>query len=252
MKETFDKARPILLKHEGGYVDHPTDPGGATNHGVTIGTLAAWRGHKVTKTDVRNLTVDEAVLIFKKNYWDRVHGDDLPAGIDYAVYDFAVNSGPGRAAKELQRIVGVPQDNVIGLQTLAAVAKYCREKSASALINTYCDRRLRFMKGLRGGKLWRTFGGGWARRVADVRKHAVAFAAATRIDMGAERPGRGKAYEGEADTARPGAAAFGGGAAGAALLIQWPQLWPWVATAALVACAGYALWRVIRRAPGGA
>lgn len=172
MRSTFEKAKPYLLKHEGGYVDHPSDPGGATNMGITIGTLSAYRGRKVSKQDVKNLTKAEALLIYKKNYWDKVKGDKLPAGVDYSVYDFAVNSGPSRAAKYLQKIVGVKQDGAIGPKTLAHVAK----KSPEEIINRLNDDRLIFMKRIKSGKLWKVFGKGWGRRVAEVRKVSLEFA----------------------------------------------------------------------------
>jgi lysozyme family protein len=98
---------PLVLNHEGGYVDHPKDPVGATNLGVTIGTLSGWLGRKATKAEVKALTVKDVAPIYRHNYWDKVRGKDLPAGLDYAVFDFAVNSGPFKAASSLQTILGV-------------------------------------------------------------------------------------------------------------------------------------------------
>lgn len=105
-----------VLEYEGGFVNHPRDPGGATNMGITRRTLAAWRGHPVSVQDVRDLTKSEAMAIYKAHYWDAVQGDRLPRGLDYAVYDYAVNSGPGRAARDLQRCLGVTVDGIIGAQ----------------------------------------------------------------------------------------------------------------------------------------
>ena len=102
----FERALPLVLKHEGGYVDHPNDPGGATNLGVTIGTLSSWLGRPATKAEVKALTRATVAPIYRKNYWAAIRGDELPAGLDYAVFDFAVNSGPKRAAMALQRAVG--------------------------------------------------------------------------------------------------------------------------------------------------
>ncbi len=169
---TFEAVKPLLFAHEGGYVDHPDDPGGATNLGITIGTLSAWRGRRVTKDEVRRLTREEATQIYKAQYWDSVKGDDLPAGVDYCVYDYSVNSGPGRAARELQRVVGAGVDGIVGVETLARV-KDCG-KTPIQIINEICDRRLAFMKRLR---TWKTFGKGWSRRVSDVRLKAKSFAA---------------------------------------------------------------------------
>src|SRR5215207_8607949 len=89
----FERAFALTLKHEGGYADHPGDPGGATNLGITIGTLSDWIGRSATKAEVRALTRDAVRPIYRKNYWDRIGGDRMEPGFDYACYDFAVNSG---------------------------------------------------------------------------------------------------------------------------------------------------------------
>lgn len=174
--ETFDRVMPDVFTHEGGYVDHPKDPGGATNHGITHKTLAAWRGKPVTKADVRNLSRAEAALIYRAQYWRPIRGDELPAGLDYALFDFAINSGPARAVKTLQRIVGVPADGIMGAITLDAVSK----RSPADLINALCDARLAFLKGLKG---WPTFGKGWGRRVAEVRAKALALSSGGSVAM---------------------------------------------------------------------
>ncbi len=157
-----------ILVHEGGYVDHPNDPGGATNKGITIATFRRYIKPNGTKADLRALTTEQAVVVYKRQYWDAVMGDSLPSGVDYAVADFAVNSGPSRAAKYLQSIVGVAQDGRIGPATLAAVNKADPVK----VINQLCDDRLAFMKRL---KIWATFKNGWSRRVADVRKVSLSW-----------------------------------------------------------------------------
>ena len=169
--ETFETVKPNLLAHEGGYVDHPNDPGGATNWGITIGTLSAARGRRVSKSEVRALTRDEALEIYKSRYWDTVQGDELPRGVDYAVYDYSVNSGPGRAARELQRVVGAGADGVVGPETLRAI-RTCG-KPMTTIVNELCDRRLAFMKRLR---TWKTFGKGWSRRVSEVRARSLSLA----------------------------------------------------------------------------
>lgn len=169
MRNSFATVIPHVLKHEGGYVDHPKDPGGATNKGVTLATFRRFIKPGGTKSDLRKLTTDQAAHCYKKFYWDRVSGDDLPAGVDYAVFDFAVNSGPSRAAKYLQKLVGAVADGVIGPATIAA----CSKVSSENLVNGLCDARLAFMKRIRGGSLWKTFGRGWSARVSDVRKLSV-------------------------------------------------------------------------------
>lgn len=165
----FAASLDAVLKHEGGWSDHPADPGGATNLGITLATLAAYRGRKVTKADVKALTKQEAGRIYRDKYWDTVRGNDLPKGLDFAVFDYAVNSGPSRAAKALQAILGVPQDGKIGPLTLAAATV----KDTQWLIAAYCRKRLSFLERL---KTWRVFGRGWKRRVKETE--ALAFAMA--------------------------------------------------------------------------
>lgn len=165
MESNFHRSIIAVLKHEGGYVDHPRDPGGATNRGITFATLKAWRGKPITTTDVRDLTEAEAVLIYRANYWSRLKCDDLPAGVDYAVMDFAVNSGVSRAAIYLQEIVGVAPDGKIGPLTLQAVAKW----DSVALIEALCAKRMGFLKRL---STWPTFGKGWSARVTGVLRLA--------------------------------------------------------------------------------
>lgn len=159
-----------VLRHEGGYVDHPADPGGATNLGITLATLSDWRGRPVTKQEVRDLTVAEAGAIYHARYWQPIRGDALPPGIDLAVFDWAVNSGPARAARGLQSVLGVAQDGEIGPVTLAALA---RAPGPVTVITDLCDARMRFLRGLAG---WPTFGKGWTRRVGEVEEAALRVA----------------------------------------------------------------------------
>jgi len=168
----YQEYMPRILKHEGGFVNHPKDPGGATNHGVTIGTLRKLGIDKDGDgdsdiVDLRLLTAGDAGMVFKRFYGDAVQADFLPRGLDYAMADFSVNSGPTRAAEHLQRILGVTVDGHIGPATLAAVAK----RDTAELIEALHKSRLRFLRNL---KTWPTFGRGWQARVDDVRKHALA------------------------------------------------------------------------------
>jgi lysozyme family protein len=171
MEANFQRALSLVLKHEGGWADHPADPGGATNKGITLATFRQYVKKNGTVADLKAITDAQVAQVYKAHYWNAVRSDQLPAGLDYAVFDFAVNSGPARAAKYLQRIVGVAQDGVIGPQTLAAVAKHDPAK----LITRLCDDRLAFLKGL---STWPTFGKGWSRRVEDVRRDALAMVGA--------------------------------------------------------------------------
>ena len=169
MKDNFEAALKAILHHEGGYVNHPADPGGMTNLGVTKRVWEEWVGHEVDEKTMRNLTPEIVGPMYKVKYWDKIKGDELPTGIDYVVFDAAVNSGPGRAAKWLQACVGVDPDGGIGPKTLAAVNAF----DANQLIEDYAKRRLSFLMDL---KTWDTFGKGWGRRVAEVQKTGLDMA----------------------------------------------------------------------------
>ena len=160
MRENYPTALGWALGHEGGYVNHPRDHGGATNKGVTQAVYSAWRmAAGLAPRDVRNITVDEVCAIYQAQYWNAVRGDDLPAGLDYAVFDYAINSGPARAARALQAAVGVRQDGHIGAITLDAVR---RISDVEGLIGSLCAARLAWMRTL---STWEVFGVGWARRI---------------------------------------------------------------------------------------
>ena len=163
MKDNFDEALKAVLHHEGGYVNHPSDPGGMTNLGCTKRVWEEWCGHEVDEKAMRALTPADVAPLYKAKYWDKIKGDELPAGVDYVVFDAAINSGPGRAAKWLQSCVGVEPDGGIGPKTLAAVAAF----DAKTLVDDYAKRRLSFLMDL---PTWPTFGKGWGRRVEEVRK----------------------------------------------------------------------------------
>lgn len=169
MKDNFEAALKAILHHEGGYVNHPADPGGMTNLGVTKRVWEEWVGHEVDEKTMRNLTPEIVGPMYKVKYWDKIKGDELPTGVDYVVFDAAVNSGPGRAAKWLQACVGVEPDGGIGPKTLAAVAAV----DASQLVEDYAKRRLSFLMDL---QTWDTFGKGWGRRVAEVQKTGLDMA----------------------------------------------------------------------------
>ena len=157
-----------MLAHEGGYVHHEKDPGGRTNHGVTQRVWEEWVGHEVDEKQMRALTHEMVAPLYKRKYWDAVRADDLVDGVDYCVFDVAVNSGPGRAIKFLQSCVGVTADGGFGPATMAAVKK--SEEDPARLIELYCAKRLEFLQSL---KTFEPFGKGWSRRVQEVKDKAL-------------------------------------------------------------------------------
>jgi lysozyme family protein len=165
----FRECLEIVLKHEGGWADHPKDPGGATMKGVTIGVFAQFKGRKVTKEELRAISQADLEAIYRRKYWDKVLGDWLPAGVDLAVFDAAVNSGVSQSTKWLQRAVGAKDDGRMGPATLDALAS----RDPSAVVLDMVNRRMAMLRGLR---TWGTFGRGWTRRVDDVRDRALAMA----------------------------------------------------------------------------
>ena len=185
MQSNFAKCLPEILRHEGGWADHPSDPGGATMKGITIGTYRQWKGRAVTKAELRAISDEEVAAIYKRNYWDKVRGDDLPAGLDLVAFDAAVNSGPARGARWLQTALGVAADGKIGPKTIAAA----EAADAATAINRALDVRLSFLKAAKnkGKPLWPTFGKGWGRRVSDVRKVALGMAHVKQTPVSATR-----------------------------------------------------------------
>jgi lysozyme family protein len=166
----FPRSLELVLKHEGGFSNHPKDPGHATNMGITRATLASWRQRSVSVDDVKRLTKAEAAQIYRARYWDAVKGDSLPSGLDYAMFDYGVNSGPGRAIKHLQDVLLVRADGIIGPETLGAI----QGANTVITVSWLLDKRLAWLKRL---KTWPTFGKGWTSRITEVRHWATRMAA---------------------------------------------------------------------------
>lgn len=178
MDRNFRECLSRVLKHEGGWADNPKDPGGATMKGVTLANFRRYVKPNATKDDLRKINDAQIETVYRRFYWDAVNGASLPDGIDMAVFDYAVNSGPSRAAKALQKIVGVPQDGKIGPATISAIKK----SLPATTIHAICDERVAFMKrakgsagALKGKLLWPTFGKGWQTRVDEVRKFSLSL-----------------------------------------------------------------------------
>ncbi len=172
----FQDSLDQVLRYEGGYVDHPNDPGGATNMGITRKTLARWRRispwWKLSKREVRTLKRAEAARIYRALYWDRCRAGLLEPGLDFALFDFAVNSGPHRAVQQLQKLVGTLTDGIMGPLTLSAVRLFTKNsKSGLAdLIRALCAARLGFLRRLSS---FSKFGRGWRARVDSVQAYAL-------------------------------------------------------------------------------
>ena len=148
----FDTAFAKLIGHEGGYVDHPSDPGGATNFGIT---QRSYPGE-----DIRGMTLERAKLIYRRDFWGPAGCESVPEAIRFDLFDMAVNSGVRAAVKTLQKAVQETEDGVLGPRTLQATSSM----QGSRLVARFNGVRLAFMAGLPN---WPAFSRGWARRIAD-------------------------------------------------------------------------------------
>ena len=164
--ENYQACLDMILHHEGGYVNHPKDPGGETNLGVTKRVYKEWGGTK----DMKDLEVEDVAPIYRKNYWDRIKADDLPSGLDLCVFDFGVNAGTGRAAKYLQSMIGTVADGGIGPNTLKKLDEYLEENSVEDTIKNYQSERQSYYESL---STFETFGRGWTRRVEETTESAL-------------------------------------------------------------------------------
>jgi lysozyme family protein len=242
----YDRSLARVLKHEGGYTNHPSDPGGPTNFGITIHDYRRYIKANGTAADVRNMQLADAAKIYRARYWHALRCDELPAGLDYAVFDYGVNSGIGRAAKVMQRLLGIGQGTSMTDAVIAAV----RKANATALIEKLCDERMAFLKGLR---TWPVFGAGWSRRVAEVRRDALAMAKGAVVAPSSSTAASGKANLPAPKTARAataaGAVVAGAGAAQAAASsgASWANIAAILVTGGLLAVAGWIGWTLWHR-----
>lgn len=243
MRTNFAPSLRLVLAIEGGYVDDPDDPGGATNQGVTQAAYDRWRRTQALPTrPVRQLEPAERDAIYDADYWQLVAGDRLPVGVDYSTFDAGVNSGPAQGAKWLQRALGVEADGLVGPETLAAVTA---APDKASVITRMCGYRLSFLEAL---KTWWKYGKGWTARVAGVEAAAIAMMvgaglvpARKPVEMAAEADRRAK---GQA----AGAAASGGGAAGTTQIEpgHLDPITPWLiggGVVVLIVVAAVLVWR---------
>ena len=167
MRDNFSSSFELLLKHEGGYVNHPDDPGGRTNHGITQRVYEKFLGEDVTEEEMKDMPLEDVFSIYKEDYWDRIRGDELPSGVDLCVFDWAVNSGVSQASKALQRVLGVLDDGIIGSRTVAAT---CRKENQTVVVEAISQKREDFYRSL---GTFDTLGRGWLRRNDETRDEAL-------------------------------------------------------------------------------
>lgn len=258
-KETLPAALALMFGHEGGYSNHPKDPGGPTKYGVTLKTLQAHRRNpKLGAADVKALTLAEAEEIYRKSYWTQSGGDLLPAGLDYAALDFGVNSGPATAVKRLQRVLGVGEDGIVGGQTLAAVEAF--PGGLRELIVAYCAERMLYLRGL---KNWPSFGRGWTIRVTG-KDPKGQYKPAPGVVGNALRLAAGRAT---APSSPAGVAKAPPGATSITETLKKPEAWAplggllsavggmaagagpvqWALAVAVLAAVGYGVFRLVQR-----
>jgi len=170
MITNWQKSFELMLQSEGGFVNHPSDPGGMTNLGVTKATWENWVGRASDEAEMRGLTPEKVEPLYKERYWMAVRGDELKVGIDYLVFDMAVNAGPNRSIRLLQTAIGVPSDGGFGPITMASMKSFEPVK----LINNFSNEKVSFYKSL---PTFSTFGKGWLNRVEKTKANAIAMLA---------------------------------------------------------------------------
>ena len=165
MIENFQKSLELLLKSEGGFVNHPSDPGGMTNLGVTKKAWEAYVGRQVDEAEMRGLTPEIVAPFYKARYWNPCKCDQLPLGIDYAVFDFAVNAGVSRASKTMQSALGTAADGIVGPATIGVATN----ADPDHFLEKFSAAKEQFYRNL---PTFEHFGKGWLRRVSEVKQTA--------------------------------------------------------------------------------
>jgi lysozyme family protein len=252
VRSFYDQCLDRVLAHEGGYTNDPRDPGGPTNFGITIYDYRKYVKPAATAADVQRMSLAEARSIYRSKYWDALCCDDLPAGVDYTVFDYGVNSGIGRAGKVVRRVLDISDaDWRVNAHVIAALKK----SEPSKVIVAINDERLQFLKSLR---TWSAFGVGWGRRVAEVKAFSLELAS----NHGATNPGSGapaskvpnlEPASGKGHVSNPGqpfgvagagALVLAGGGAVAYVAAGIPV---WVALLAVAVVVGLLVWHAIAR-----
>lgn len=211
MLANYEASLKRVIVHEGGYVNHPKDPGGATMKGVTQRVYDAYRRRRQLPTQaVRGISAAEIADIYRTQYADKIRFDALPKGVDYVVFDGAVNSGPAQSVKWLQRALGVADDGVIGNVTMERAKNHPRPAD---LIRDICAQRMKFLKQL---KTWKTFGKGWTNRVSDVERSGLAMLGSADPVASPSLPSPNSSEKAPASDLNKPAAPIGGPTAGAA------------------------------------
>ena len=173
MIENWDKAFALVIKSEGGFTSDPHDAGnhlpdgrpGCTMWGCTQANWESYIGHQVTWDDMKALKPDDVKPLYKRDYWDAVKGDELPGGVDYAAFDFAINAGPGASRKMIQRALGVTADGAIGPATMAAI----KATNGKVFLDKFSQAKRDFYIGLHNPKYEK----GWLARVDTVKDIAT-------------------------------------------------------------------------------
>jgi lysozyme family protein len=163
MQKNYEESFKFVLKLEGGYINHPQDPGGPTNYGVTKKSWEDYKNKKVSIEGIKSLKESDVIKFYRDKYWDVCKCDYLPSGVDFCVFDYSVNSGPKKAIKSLQKSLGLIADGIIGKNTLFEIENIKDKKSIILMI---CEERKGFLKSL---KEFSIFGKGWLSRVAKVQ-----------------------------------------------------------------------------------
>ena len=166
MNSNFDKSLEFVLKSEGHFVNDSRDPGGMTNLGITQRVLEEWLGHAVDEKTMRNLTPEQVAPIYKAKYWMACYAPQLKVGIDYLMFDAAVNMGPGRAVKLMQECIGCVPDGIIGPRTFQLLD----QKKPEDIVDAFSKRKTSYYESL---KTFPVFGKGWLKRVEDVKFNAL-------------------------------------------------------------------------------